>query len=311
MSKRFLAVFIPIIIISAALCSIAHGGELDDFYRLEGVEVESSDPVEAMNSFAQSFAPGFASPGWLKRTALQVRFMEDYKPSYAIESVQPIHSFTQGADSLFTQIGARTRGGYQTFNAGIGYRSIVASAFILGVNAFYDYTTYNGHQRTGAGIEILGVDFEGRANSYLRASGPKETGPSVVERVMTGFDLEAGGSLIPWSPADRLRVYAGYQRFNGEYGDDFKYYSIRLAYPLSKYFEIEAKALKDRETDEKFYIQINAGTSVGVERRRPGADSSAALRKKLLQPVERENDILIEQKSGSAGTLSVKVKRGT
>lgn len=310
MPKPFSAVFL-FLIISLAFCSGALGNDPVDFYSLEGVDTISSDPVEAANSLAQSLAPGLTAPDWLKRTALQIRFMEDYKPSYMIESVQPIHSFTPGIDSLFTQLSAKARGGAQTFNAGVGYRSIIASAFILGVNAFYDYTTYNGHQRAGAGIEILGVDFEGRANSYLRASGPKETGSNVVERVMTGFDIEAGGRLLPWQLIDRLRVYAGYQRFNGEYGADIQDYSIRMAYPVSRYVEIEAKALKDKDADEKFYIQINTGLGVGETRRLANTDSTAALRKKLLQPVERENDIIIERKNGSAGSLTVKVKRGT
>lgn len=309
MSKDILRVFLFIIIFTAVFCPSSYGGGQEDFYSLEGVETAGADPVETANSIAQSLTPGLTAPDWLKRTALQVRFMEDYKPSYMIESVQPIHSFTPGIDTIFTQLGARTRDGYQTFNAGIGYRKIIASAFILGVNAFYDYTTYNGHQRTGAGIEILGVDFEGRANSYLRASGPKETGTNVVERVMTGFDLEAGGHLFTWPALDRLRVYAGYQRFNAEYGDDFENHSIRLVYPISKYVEIEAKALKDKNADEKFYVQVNAGPGVGESRRRT-ENNSAALRKKLLQPIERENDILIEQKSGSAGTLTIKIKRG-
>ncbi len=309
MSKDFLKVFLFIIIFTAVSWTSSYGGGQEDFYSLEGVETGEADPVETANSIAQSLAPGLAAPDWIKRTTLQIRFMEDYKPSYIIESIQPIHSFTPGVDTLFTQFSAKTQGGYQTFNSGIGYRTIFASAFILGVNAFYDYTTYNSHQRTGAGIEILGVDFEGRANSYLRASGPKETGTNVVERVMTGFDLEAGGHLFPWPALDRLRVYAGYQRFNAEYGDDFENHSIRLAYPVSRYVEIEAKALKDKNADEKFYIQISAGPGVGESRRRTD-NEPAALRKKLLQPVERENDILIEQKSGSAGTLTIKIKRG-
>lgn len=309
MSKDLLRIFLFIIIFTTVFCPSSYGGGQEDFYSLEGVEAGKADPVETANSIAQSLTPGLATPDWIKRTTLQVRFLEDYKPSYIIESIQPIHSFTPGVDALFTQIGARTRGGSQTFNTGIGYRTIVASAFIVGVNAFYDYTTYNGHQRTGAGIEILGVDFEGRANSYLRASGPKETGTNVVERVMTGFDLEAGGHLFPWPALDSLRVYAGYQRFNAEYGDDFENHSIRLAYPISKYVEIEAKVLKEKSADEKFYVQVSAGPGIGGSRRSSENDQ-AALRKKLLQPVERENDILIEQRSGSAGTLTIKIKRG-
>lgn len=309
MSKVLLKAFLCIIILTSAFCTSSYGGGQQAFYSLEGVEESKADLVETANSIAQSLAPGLAAPDWIKRTTLQIRFMEDYKPSYIIESIQPIHSFIPGIDSLFTQVGARTRGGHQTFNAGVGYRTIVASAFILGANAFYDYTTYNSHQRTGAGIEVLGVNFEGRANSYLRASSPKETGTNVIERVMTGFDLEAGGHLFPWPGLDKLRVYAGYQRFSAEYGDDFENHSIRLAYPISSYVEIEATALKDKDADEKFYVQVNAGPGVGESRRRTG-EGPTALRRKLLQPIERENDILIEQKSGSAGTLTIKIKRG-
>lgn len=280
---------------------------------LEDNIVTEKEPgiIGVVNSFIRTFRKPENSPDWLKRTNIQFQFREDYKPSYMLETVQPIHSFRHGKDILFTQINARTRGGDQTYNIGLGYRNISYGTVVLGVNAFYDYTTYYSHQRVGAGIEALGVDYEARANAYYKATGAKEIRSGITEEVMNGFDVEAGGNLIPWSFLYDLKLYAGYQYFNSDYADDIKYYNVRAVYPISKYLEIEGKMLKEENRDEKFILQITGGVDVASKRNPRANDRTELLKRKLLQPVEREHDIIIEQKNASSGGFSVSVKRGT
>lgn len=305
---RFFHVFFSILTFLLCL-QIPEAGAADFDVELD-TKPEKIKPTDVLNSMIQA-APSPGGPDWLKRTTIQLLFGEDYKPSYMLETVQPIYRFTPGKDNIFTQINAHQKGGEQTYNIGLGYRNIIASTVIIGVNAFYDYTTYYDHQRAGAGLEALGVDYEARINTYFRVTAPKEVRTNITERVMTGFDSEVGGNILPFRFLDDLRLYAGYQYFNGEYGDDKKYYTARMAYPVTDFFELEAKMYKEENKDEKFFIQLTGGLDMPLRRGGRAIEREARLKRKLLQPVEREHDLVIEQKSSSSGTFTVKVKRGS
>lgn len=57
--------------------------------------------------------------------------------------------------------------------------------------------------------------------------------------------------------------------------------------------------LKEENRDEKFYIQLTGSfdNPIPIRRGLHAREAEAVLKRKLLQPVEREHDILIEQKN--------------
>ncbi len=235
-------------------------------------------------------------------------------PAIEIETVQPLYRPTED-DVLFLQLNARSREWNETYNLGLGFRSIVNDRLMLGVNAFYDYTDYHDHMRYGFGLEALGKKYEARANSYFKASGEKDAKDDSKEKVMGGFDVEIGGSLIPFY--EDLRLFAGYGWFNSTYADDVKRLSLRGTLPISRYMGLEFKYTRNccndwAKTSSSGQVDtLFAKVSIGLDGPIKGvARTEEDFRKKLLQPVERENTIIVERKAG-AGAFSVTVSRGT
>jgi len=267
-----------------------------------------SEAVKALNSLIQRINKPENPPEWLKRTTIKLQIQDDYKPTYELETVQPIFQ-TIDRDMFFTQLNLRTRGGEQTYSIGIGYRNIVTDWLLLGVNSFYDYATPYDHQRYGFGFEALGKRYEARANSYHRATSTKEIRSGVYQRVIEGYDVEFGGAFIPRGILEDLKIFAGYQQFNAKYIDDLKTYQLRLTYPVTQYTSIELRAMKDEGKAERYFAQLTIGLDVPTKTKKTKA-GDIDLKQKLLQPVERVKDIIVEEYA-SAGGFTVKIKRGT
>lgn len=263
---------------------------------------------KGVNAAIDSFKKSPDAPDWLKRINLKIEIQDKYKPTYELETVQPLYMTDK--EAIFTQLNARTRGGEQTYNLGLGYRNIVVDWLILGVNAFYDYTTYYDHRRYGFGFEALGKRYEARVNTYFGDSHEKEVSTGIFQRVMNGYDFEIGGSVIPVKVLEDLKIFLGYQNFNAKYTDDLKTYQVRVTYPITQYTGIEFRAMKDENKAERYYVQLTFGLDVPqrVKKTKDGKDID--LKKKLLQPVERVKDIVVEQYSKAGGGITVKIKRG-
>ncbi|MEW6740797.1 MAG: inverse autotransporter beta domain-containing protein [Nitrospirota bacterium] len=269
----------------------------------------SGSIAKGVNAIINGLKKPDDAPDWLKRINLKFEIQDDYKPTYELETVQPIFQ-TNDNDMFFTQLNARSRSHDQTYNMGLGYRNIVTNWLMLGVNAFYDYTTYHDHQRYGFGFEALGKKYEARANTYFSASNAKEIQTGIFQRVMNGYDVEVGGSVIPVKALEDLKIFLGYQNFNAKYTDDLKTFQLRMTYPITQYTGIELKAMKDENKTERYYAQLTVGLDVPqrVKRTKDGKDID--LKKKLLQPVERVKDIVVEQYAKAAGGFTVRIKRG-
>lgn len=268
----------------------------------------SNSAVKGLNALIQTLKVPEDAPGWLKRTTFKFQFQDDYKPTYELETVQPIFQ-TNKKDMFFTQINARTRSNDQTYNIGIGYRNIVTDWLLLGLNYFYDYTTAHDHRRHGFGFEALGKRYEARANTYFRASETKEIRTGVYQRVMQGYDVEVGGSLIPFRMLEDLKVYAGYQWFDAKYTDDLKTYQLRTTYPITQYTGIELRAMKDKNKAERYYAMLTIGLDAPMKTKKTN-NNEIDLKQKLLQPVERIKDIIVEEYAEAAGGFTVTIKRG-
>ncbi len=269
----------------------------------------SNSTAKGVNALINSLKKPDDAPDWLKRINLKFEIQDDYKPTYELETVQPLYMTDR--DAIFTQFNARTRGGKQTYNLGMGYRNIVVDWLMLGANAFYDYTTYYDHRRYGFGFEALGKRYEARVNTYFGDSHEKQVTTGIFQRVMNGYDFEIGGSVIPVKALEDLKIYAGYQWFDAKYTDDLKTYQVRVIYPITQYTGIELKAMKDENKAERYYAQLTIGLDMPASiKTKRTKDGGIDLKQKLLQPVQRVKDIVVEQYAKASGGIAVKIKRG-
>ncbi len=273
-------------------------------------DTASSAIVKGTNALISRFKRPDDAPEWLKRTNIKLQIEEDYDPAFELETVQPLYQ-TNENDMFFMQLNARTRDEKQTYNLGLGYRNIVNDWLLLGVNSFYDYTTYYEHQRYGFGVEALGKKYEARANSYFRVEDKEEISPGLYQSVMNGYDVEVGGAVIPVKELEDLKIYAGYQWFNAEHTDDLKTYQLRATYPLTGYSSLEFRVMKNDGGDDndvaRYYAQLSMGLGGPINTKKTEGNKDVDLKEKLLQPVERVKDIVVEQHGGG---FAVKIKRG-
>jgi len=278
----------------------AHAGEEMQQMKNTAVDIATTSVKNELN------ADGGSIPGWLKRTSVQFQFERNYNPTYQIETVQPLFQLDDD-DMFFIQANARRRDSNNTFNLGLGYRNIVWDEVMLGVNSFYDYSSKYKYKRLGFGLEAIGTQFEARANSYHRIERKKEIRTGVDGEVLNGFDVELGGRLIPFSVFDDLRMFGSYNVFYArENADDFEQYVFRATHPVGDYFDLEMRYTHDVKKydtnidQNRFFIEISLNLDKPVK-------YSPDLREKLLQPVERIHEIIVEETSA----FSVSIKRGT
>lgn len=303
--KRFIVVILCFLLFTPVL---TFAEETNQKTSGDAKSQSSDSSVKALNTIIGNLKIAEDAPDWLKRINFKFEFQDKYKPTYELETVQPLYMTDK--DAIFMQFNDRLRDSEHTFNLGMGYRNIVVDWLILGVNAFYDYTTYHDHRRYGFGFEALGKRLEARFNTYFGDSHDKEVSTGTFQRVMGGYDFEVGGSLIPVRALDELKIYAGYQFFNAKYTDDLKTYQVRVTYPITPYTGLEVRVMKDEGKAERYYAALTIGLDVphNVKRTKDGKDID--LKQKLLQPVQRVKDIIVEQYSKSAGGFTVKIKRG-
>ena len=273
-----------------------------------GFADSSSEITHLSNTLLNQLEMPKDSPDWLKRTSINVQFETDFKPIWEIETVQPIYQFKK-EDMMFWQFNANTSDEVETYNFGLGYRSILNSDLMLGINSFYDYQEKYEHRRWSLGVEAIGQKYEFRANRYMAISDKKEVQTGIYEEVLDGWDVEVGGQLIPNS---KLKTYYSYTLWEGIDADDLKQQSIKLEYPLNDTITFEAAYINDNEEQadnidkNRFFAQLSI--SLGKKSKSSkNLDRSDNLYDKLLIPVKRENKIVVERKSG----LFVVVKRGT
>ena len=105
---------------------------------------------------------------WLRRTDFSVESMDRSKPTWSVETVQPLYQTPSTLrDTVFLQGRWGHRNADNTFNLGLGYRRLLDDkSWLLGVNGFYDLATKYNHQRFGLGAEAIGRYVTFRTNFY-------------------------------------------------------------------------------------------------------------------------------------------------
>lgn len=301
-------------------------GSLDKL-QLQSNEARGPDTGGA-SSLAQS-QPGAAPqyslgstqltlPDWLKRVELGVQHGSE-KPSWYIETVQPLYQSTDQTYTWFVQPRVSYRDGDGTYNFGLGYRQLFFDQQLLGgLNAFYDFADEHNHYRWGTGVELLSRYFELRTNGYFPLSGKRRVGEDatqeVFERALTGFDVEGGGQLpyLPWA-----KVYAGYAYYDYKIDIDSHIAKARLELRPLRFLRIDVEAFNDNKTPWQYRI----GLALTFDFGRPIGSLAPAkepypyknMRHMTLHRVVREHEIKVERfaKSKTFPGITVTIRRGT
>ena len=264
-------------------------------------------------------------PAWVKRTDVSVRFDEDLKPLWSVETVQPLYQSRETVQHTFFTHGRFAHTTHDdTVNLGFGYRYLTDDEnWLLGLNSFLDMTFARRHRRASVGAEIIGHWLSISANYYESFSPHRfyteSSGTRVSEKALDGWDVAGKVQIpfLPWAEA-QLRGY-GWQ---GVMLNDVEGYEISCIMNLTSCLVFEF-GRSDDDAGENNYAQISC-TLGGPERVeytlvnsfiQPTFFSEKDLKKQVLAKVRREQDIVVEKirssASGSGGvTGGIIISRG-
>jgi len=242
-------------------------------------------------------------PQWMKTTDVQFSFVENQKPSYSLESLQPfgdVHKngslwFWQGRYAYDTNDGSAA-------NFGLGWRKLISDkTSMIGLNAFYDYGFQYDLARIGVGTEYFNKLAEYRFNFYHPVSGDQLIN-SVAEsdgllntyiRAVQGMDYEMGTALkhMPW-----IKFFIGGFCWNDQYNPTEEGYKARTTLQLTPRLQLELGYLHSNLSRNAYgQLTYNLANAYG-----PTAQGGVSLPNsgdvsyKLLQKVQRDNTIHTE-----------------
>jgi hypothetical protein len=269
-----------------------------------GTNSNDSNAITTLNKLLQKAQTPEDAPDWLKRTSIKLEVEKNYKPTYELETVQPIYQIND-IDMFFWQFHTSYIDTINTYNLGIGYRNIVNNKVMLGINSFYDYQDDHNLQRYSIGVEAIGNYLEFRANRYMAISNRKEVEPNVFEQVLNGYDAEIGGLI----PKTKLKIFASYTRWQADKApNDLIQRAMRLEYPINKSILFDLKYTSDyRKRDNFDKNRISASITVNFGTRSKSSKNrvvSKSLQDRLLIPVKRENKIIVEKTISAKITIS-------
>ncbi|MEN6411925.1 MAG: inverse autotransporter beta domain-containing protein [Veillonellales bacterium] len=250
---------------------------------------------------------------WLARTDIQLQMDNNMKPTLSIETVQPFHRTDTEATFYQLRVARNPQNGTTT-NIGTGYRHVTDDKNTLtGVNLFYDRAWKYGHERVGLGGEYFHGLLESRYNIYHPISGEKlvDAISATYEKAISGADYEVG-MPIPHMPYMKIFLQ-GYQ-WDYQYSDDVKGYKLRSEIQVTPQLQLEVGYSHDNYVKNNQYVNLmytlgqsgkvamlEAGKPIIRRERWEKVDNS----KRLLDKVERENDIRVERYSKQANGIIV------
>lgn len=245
-------------------------------------------------------------PEWVRRTDFTVRFEEDLKPLWSIETIQPL--ILTDYHVLFTQDRYAHTTRDDTLNIGLGYRYLSPQEeWLVGVNAFYDYTLARRHKRIGVGAELMGTFFSVHANYYEAISGYRfysdGTGDSISEKALDGWDVE-GSIQVPYLPWMRANI-KGYEWESIEKDNVYGYQlSLHMNITESISFEIgryDDSALENNYANVSFRLAGPEEVEFTMADHLYGKSffTPHNLKKQQLRKVRRHHDIVVERTRSS------------
>ena len=252
-------------------------------------------------------------PDWLKRTDISVQGITSGKPTWSIETLQPLYQTPKSlTDTVFFQGRWGRRDGDDTLNLGLGYRRLLDDkSWLLGVNTFYDVTRQDSHRRIGLGLEAIGRYVTLRSNYYDGQSGVRTVstagGSSTTEKALDGVDYELE-TPVPYAPWLRFSA-AGFRWSAATAGyPDLKGDTFLLRGNLSATWSLEVGRTNDNYNNGRTFARLtwtpgaNPGNGISTHLLASGRSGAAFQARDLTQhtldKVRRQNDMVVERRAG-------------
>lgn len=290
--------------------AVAVGGHVDENGQIDTSSAAQGMASSSVNDGINQALHGDDAKDWMKRTDIQFSFRENWKPVYAIETVQPLHE-TELA-TVFTQFRiANTSDIGTTANIGFGYRKMnAAKTNMYGVNTFYDRGFKEGHARIGGGLEYFNGFTEFRANAYHAVSGEKEVDRTnhIFEKALSGYDAEIGYTL---PKAQWAKFYLQGFYWDYKHADDATGYRIASEVQLTPQIGLEVGYIDENRKSGEAYAKVMYNLAnkdialFGGKKDAVVSPAAPTVENKRLDKVRRENDIRVERYQKDAnGTVT-------
>ena len=255
------------------------------------------------------------------QTNINLDFSSESSSSLSLDSFMNLRSeFDESGflnNILFSQarIAAYTDSDTTT-NLGIGYRKIIDSDKLVGLNGFWDYRMVGygpSHSRWGIGAEFGWKDLSITNNWYIAGTGVHSVtidGSQYQERVVPGWDVEAAYRL-PSNPNISLALKAyrwDYQKTNdvdGAEGSVSWQATPHLAIKTWASTNIAAYPTTENANLDNDNLRVGLGFNWS---HRPVVfkkqDYRRNLSTQMTQPVRRTYDVLLERYSSGSGFIN-------
>lgn len=219
---------------------------------------------------------------------------EHLKPTISITNVNKISE--KDLSVFFNQNSLSLHDDDQTINIGIGHRSLHKNeTIIIGLNAFFDYSFDEAHQRNGAGLEVISSIFDLRTNIYDATSGKQITGTGKDEEALDGWDLRLDYHI----PIKRnLRIFASMFDFEngaGSFELEGEKYGLHL---ISNNFDFEVGYVDDNKAGDGTFANIKYVVPIGNTQSTKYNNTNEMfeyvnIKDRIYEPVKRENKIRV------------------
>lgn len=246
------------------------------------------------------------SKNWLDRTDISIHGTQNGRPTYSVETVQPLYeSEVTKRNTTFFQGRLATRGSDETLNLGLGYRRLSEDeSVILGINTFFDTTIDNSHERISVGLEAIGKKYTFRSNVYRKLSNEKTLingSNTTYEQALHGVDYEID-TPIPYLPWVRMAIN-GYNWEAVNNADDLNGKKITFSGYLSSNALIEVGANDDNYNGTDGFVKFtyllgnnNISQNFTAEKTSANFSTDRNLKNHTLDKVKRQNDIIIQKR---------------
>ncbi len=145
-----------------------------------------------LNKSAENSTRNYLS-NYFPTVEVQIDLINRESPSTGILVVVPLSNPNDLVNTFFNQSSIYHHDNRTTINIGLGYRRLMfGNKLLIGTNFFYDHEFPYHHKRYSAGLEMRTSVGQINYNQYFHGSSWKTGKSGVLERALSGSDLEIG-----------------------------------------------------------------------------------------------------------------------
>ena len=292
------------------------GGNKDigSFLSSKLVSLAAENSNQYVNEIIQDI-PFFA------QTNINLDFSSASSSSLSLDSFMNLKSESDESgylnNILFSQVRiAAYTGSDTTTNLGLGYRKIIDSDKLVGLNGFWDYRMVDygpSHSRWGIGAEFGWKDLSITNNWYIAGTGVHSVtidGSQYEERVVPGWDVEVAYRL-PSNPNISLALKA--YRWDYQNTNDVDGAEGSVSWQATPHLALKTWASTNvaayPTTENSFLDDDNLRIGLGFTwSHRPivfkKQDYRRNLSTQMTQPVRRTYEVLLERHSSGSGFIN-------